>query len=287
MKKLFIMVVITMLLATTAKVSAQDSYSETFVEMLKLSPQYQNISGSMENMKGMLPELNKKLLKDQSKSEELINKYAESQMLTDFISAFFAPTMKEYITEAEIKDFKAILNTPEAKSYTEHEAVATQKMEQTITTIIIESLSSEKALKDLTEGKLNLKPVKIDPSIPADYIATFDDAFNEEYLDKMLGSISGALAQSSENPQVVESLMAYIKTNMRALCLNSYYGTASKEDFVWAKKHQANPTTKKFTDAMLQVMAGFSDQEKVQGSSFQFIMRYVMWLQKQGVEINN
>lgn len=118
------MVVMTMLFATTAKVSAQDSYSETFVEMLELSPRFNDISGALENMKLMLPELNKKLLKDQSKSEELISKYYETQIVTDFVSAFFVPTMKEYISEAELKQLIANASTPSAKSYAAHEAVA-------------------------------------------------------------------------------------------------------------------------------------------------------------------
>lgn len=113
-----------MLFATTAKVSAQDSYSETFVEMLELSPRFNDISGALENMKLMLPELNKKLLKDQSKSEELISKYYETQIVTDFVSAFFVPTMKEYISEAELKQLIANASTPSAKSYAAHEAVA-------------------------------------------------------------------------------------------------------------------------------------------------------------------
>lgn len=81
-----------MLFTTTVKVSAQDTYTEVFVEILKVSPyHYQNITVQLDNFKLILLELNKKILNDQSKSEELLNKYAETQMVSDFIIALFVP----------------------------------------------------------------------------------------------------------------------------------------------------------------------------------------------------
>ena len=82
------MAVIAMLFATTSRVSAQKNYEELVVEIISASPQFQNITASLENMRPALTGMNKKLLKDQSKSEELVNKYAETQMASDFIAAF-------------------------------------------------------------------------------------------------------------------------------------------------------------------------------------------------------
>ena len=287
MKKIFFMAVIAMLFATTISVSAQKNYEELVVEMISASPQYQNITVSLENMRPALTGMNKKLLKDQSKSEELVNKYAETQMASDFIAALLVPTLKEHISMAELKEMVKLLSVPEAKTFANHDAIATEKFEKEFQIVFIESLSSKQALKDLENGKLNLKPVEIDASIPADYIATFDKFYNEEYTEEILNSMTGIFnMQLKNNPELQEPLLAYIKTNMRPLCLNVYYGTVTKEDMLWNINHQSKPITKKFADAMLLVMSNMSDQEKMQGVVFNFLMRYAMWLQEQGLEIN-
>ena len=287
MKKIFFMAVIAMLFATTTSVSAQKSYEELVFEMLSASPQYQNITASLENMRPALTGMNKKLLKDQSNSEELVNKYAETQMASDFIAALLVPTLKEHISMAELKEMVKLLSVPEAKTFANHDAIATEKFEKEFQIVFIESLSSKQALKDLENGKLNLKPVEIDASIPADYIATFDKFYNEEYTEEILNSMTGIFnMQLKNNPELQEPLLAYIKTNMRPLCLNVYYGTVTKEDMLWNINHQSKPITKKFEDSMLLVMSNMSDQEKMQGVVFNFLMRYAMWLQEQGLEIN-
>lgn len=287
MKKIFFMAVIAMLFATTTSVSAQKNYEELVVEMISASPQYQNITASLENMRPALTGMNKKLLKDQSNSEELVNKYAETQMASDFIAALLVPTLKEHISMAELKEMVKLLSVPEAKTFANHDAIATEKFEKEFQVVFIESLSSKQALKDLENGKLNLKPVEIDASIPADYIATFDKFYNEEYTEEILNSMTGIFnMQLKNNPELQEPLLAYIKTNMRPLCLNVYYGTVTKEDMLWNINHQSKPITKKFADAMLLVMSNMSDQEKMQGVVFNFLMRYAMWLQEQGLEIN-
>lgn len=287
MKKIFFMAVIAMLFATTTSVSAQKNYEELVVEMISASPQYQNITASLENMRPALTGMNKKLLKDQSKSEELVNKYAETQMASDFIAALLVPTFKEHISMAELKEMVKLLSVPEAKTFANHDAIATEKFEKEFQIVFIESLSSKQALKDLENGKLNLKPVEIDASIPADYIATFDKFYDEEYTEEILNSMTGIFnMQLKNNPELQEPLLAYIKTNMRPLCLNVYYGTVTKEDMLWNINHQSKPITKKFADAMLLVMSNMSDQEKMQGVVFNFLMRYAMWLQEQGLEIN-
>jgi hypothetical protein len=287
MKKIFFMAVIAMLFATTTSVSAQKNYEELVVEMISASPQYQNITASLENMRPALTGMNKKLLKDQSNSEELVNKYAETQMASDFIAALLVPTLKEHISMAELKEMVKLLSVPEAKTFANHDAIATEKFEKEFQIVFIESLSSKQALKDLENGKLNLKPVEIDASIPADYIATFDKFYNEEYTEEILNSMTGIFnMQLKNNPELQEPLLAYIKTNMRPLCLNVYYGTVTKEDMLWNINHQSKPITKKFADAMLLVMSNMSDQEKMQGVVFNFLMRYAMWLQEQGLEIN-
>ena len=287
MKKIIFMAVIAMLFATTTSVSAQKNYEELVVEMISASPQYQNITASLENMRPALTGMNKKLLKDQSKSEELVNKYAETQMASDFIAALLVPTLKEHISMAELKEMVKLLSVPEAKTFANHDAIATEKFEKEFQIVFIESLSSKQALKDLENGKLNLKPVEIDASIPADYIATFDKFYDEEYTEEILNSMTGILnMQLKNNPELQEPLLAYIKTNMRPLCLNVYYGTVTKEDMLWNINHQSKPITKKFADAMLLVMSNMSDQEKMQGVVFNFLMRYAMWLQEQGLEIN-
>ncbi len=287
MKKIFFMAVIAMLFATTTSVSAQKNYEELVVEMISASPQYQNITASLENMRPALTGMNKKLLKDQSKSEELVNKYAETQMASDFIAALLVPTLKEHISMAELKEMVKLLSVPEAKTFANHDAIATEKFEKEFQIVFIESLSSKQALKDLENGKLNLKPVEIDASIPADYIATFDKFYDEEYTEEILNSMTGIFnMQLKNNPELQEPLLAYIKTNMRPLCLNVYYGTVTKEDMLWNINHQSKPITKKFADAMLLVMSNMSDQEKMQGVVINFLMRYAMWLDEQGLEIN-
>ena len=287
MKKIFFMAVIAMLFATTTSVSAQKTYDELVVEMISATPQYQNVTASLEAMKPVLSEMNKKLLKDQSRSEEVVNKYAETQMASDFIAAFFVPTLKEHISLAELKEMVKLLSVPEAKTFANHDAIATERFGQEFLTIFIESLSSEQALKDLENGKLNLKPVEIDASIPADYIAIFDKFYNEEYTEKVLNSMTGILnMQLKNNPELQEPLLAYIKTNMRPLCLNVYYGTVTKEDMLWNINHQSKPITKKFADAMLLVVSNMSNQEKYQGVLINFFMRYALWLEEQGLEIN-
>lgn len=287
MKKIFFMAVIAMLFATTTSVSAQKNYEELVVEMISASPQFQNITASLENMRPALTGMNKKLLKDQSKSEELVNKYAETQMASDFIAAFLVPTLKEHISMAELKEMVKLLSVPEAKTFANHDAIATEKFEKEFQIVFIESLSSKQALKDLENGKLNLKPVEIDASIPADYIATFDKFYDEEYTEKILNSMTGMLnMQLKNNPELQEPLLAYIKTNLRPLCLNVYYGTVTKEDMLWNINQQSNPISKKFADAMLLVMSNMSDKEKMQGVVLNFLMRYAMWLQEQGLEIN-
>lgn len=287
MKKIFFMAVIAMLFATTTSVSAQKNYEELVVEMISASPQYQNITASLESMRPALTGMNKKLLKDQSKSEELVNKYAETQMASDFIAALLVPTFKEHISMAELKEMVKLLSVPEAKTFANHDAIATEKFEKEFQIVFIESLSSKQALKDLENGKLNLKPVEIDASIPADYIATFDKFYDEEYTEEILNSMTGIFnMQLKNNPELQEPLLAYIKTNMRPLCLNVYYGTVTKEDMLWNINHQSKPITKKFADAMLLVMSNMSDQEKMQGVVINFLMRYAMWLDEQGLEIN-
>lgn len=287
MKKNFIMAIIAMLFATTVRVNAQDSYTEVFVEILKVNPQFQTMTTSLDNVKQFLLGLNKKLLKDLSKSEELLNKYAETQMKTDFIVALFIPTIKEHISVSELKDMLKAVSTLEAKNFFSHEAVATKRFEQEFMTIIIESLSSEQALKDLENGKLNIQPVKIETSIPADYIAEFDNFYNKEFTEKFINSYSNVLvATIKDNPTVVESLLTYLKANMRSMCLNVYYGTVTKADMRWSINYQNNPFVKKFSNAILDVMGDLSDKERMKAVFANFAMRYALWIKSQGVEIN-
>ena len=256
------------LMLFTLGVSAQDSYRETFKGYMKVNPNLQGFSS--DKMRTALQGINSLLLQDMEEDEanKLTNRYLDEQFMDDMIDLLL-PTMKEHLTESDLKEMITILSTPEALSYTSHNLEWTDAFTESVSEPILE------ASKAVSSGKTPA-PINIASNINKQYAEKFTLFANESDLKSQFkkGLEVGA-------GQLPEELTTWINNNLTNMMINSSYGIFTEKDIDFGINLFKTPLFKKTLNATNALL----DDPMAIGLSF--ITNYQKWLKKQGVEVSD
>ena len=248
--------------------NAQDSYREAFKAYTKVNPNLQGYSS--DKMKTALQGINSFLLQDMEEDEanKLTNRYLDEQFMDDMIDLLL-PTMKENLTESDLKELTTILSTPEALSYTSHNLEWTDAFTESMSEPILE------ASKAVSSGKTPA-PISIASNI------------NKQYADKFTLFANGSDLMSQFKKglevgggQLPEELMTWINNNLPNMMINSSYGIFTEKDLDFGISLSQMPLFKKTLNATNSLL----DNPVAIGLSF--ITNYQNWLKKQGVEVSD
>ena len=286
MKKNVLLLIFTFLLTANGFVYAQETaerLGKNLHELLLISPVYRAELGSLKVFKGILEVLNEELLKDSSRSKELVDKYSEDSLAYHCMTSGYEVMMKEHYTDTELKELSTLLMKPEVKLYVLHSLKQDILLEFMLTEKLLTELLTEDIKKNSNNVKFDFAPVKVNSEIPSEYISAFNDYY--EYRSKK-DEIKYLTKYFTVNPLVnnVDSklhdqLMNYFKVNMRSMYLNSCYASMTIQDLQVGCKVESNSLCIRFEDVFKEL------------SSKEFIIillkKYAEWLKEQGVEIND
>ncbi len=266
----------------------EDSYTKAFVELLKSSPKYDVTEQLLVNFKPFLKEVNHHILKDTLKSEELINRYSKRSMANDVISVLFVPIMRTSISEIELRQYVALINTPPGKLFMEHEKGLMASMSATFFTEIISVMQDEKAREQLNNGNLQLPPVKINAEIPQNYIDMYNKFYGDgdlytDLIKELKKSYLSSQNMDAKSYRLAQQMLTYIEDNMSTILLNSSYGVMTYDD--WQFGVGLTPYLRKITKGMTKIFAQFENADKLQNMGTLLMMKYVVWLQGENVKL--
>lgn len=161
--------------------------------------------------------------------------YSAQQMLDDVVE-ILAPYYRQNFTEEQMQQFVQFYAQPQIVELTKKSAAATEMLQVQNQAILSD------AIMKITTGQTpaDIQPVQCSPA----YLAAFDRYWEmadvETTLDKMTGALEGLFAgmqkgseeEKKAGVEMAGRLISYLKTNFRALTLNSLSGVLSEQDLV-------------------------------------------------------
>ena len=248
--------------------NAQDSYREALKAYTKVNPNLQSFTS--DKMKAALQGVNSFLLQNTAADEadKLSSRYLDEQFWDDMIDLLM-PTMKENLTEAELKELTAILSTPEALSYTSHNMEWTDALTESLTETLTE------AAKTVAAGKTPA-PIKIADNIDKKYVQKFTTFAGES---DVLNQLKKGLELGGG--QLPEGLITWVDNNITNLMINTSYGIFTEKDIDFGNNLSEMPLYKKTINAT----NSFLNDPMAMGLSL--IGNYQKWLKKHGVEVED
>ncbi|MBR1789243.1 MAG: hypothetical protein IJ762_08680 [Bacteroidaceae bacterium] len=258
---------------------AQDSYSEALKALANVNPMMDSSLKPAE-MKQGLAEVNRSLMKnyDEKTSNELVDRYLNTQFASDLIDKMMLPSFKKYVTENELREVAAQMSTPEGKTFTEETIAMLQKPEamgeltQCVTSITASVMKGETPA-----------PVKANSKIKKDYVELwnrFYDAGGMTVMTEQLFTGMGLQFSQSAGAKIWEKLAAPMKSNFKVMLLNMARHCVSKESLEFGIKFASLPASKHVTEASVDMLSCDMQQR-----GEQLIAGYGEWLEKQGVEL--
>ena len=291
MKKNVLLLIFTFLLTANGFVYAQETaetLGKNLHELLLISPVYRaELEASKELLKGTLELVNEELLKDSSRSKELVDKYPKDSLAYHFMTSAYEVRMKEHFTDTGLKKLSTLLMKPEVKLYVLHSLKQDILLEFMLTEKLLTELLTEDIKKNSNNVKFDFAPVKVNSEIPSGYISAFNDYY--EYRSKK-DEIKYLTKYFTVNPLVnnVDSklhdqLMNYFKVNMRSMYLNSCYASMTIQDLQVGCKVESNSLYIRLEDVLKESLS----KEGTIIALKKFLKKYAEWLKEQGVEIND
>ena len=256
------------LMLFTLGANAQDSYRETLKAYMKVNPNLQSFTS--DKMKTALQGINSILLSDMDEDEagKLTNRYLDEQLWEDLIELLM-PSMKENLTESDLKELTTILSTPEALSYTTHNMEWTNAITESMTEPITE------ASKAIAVGKTPA-PIKIADNIDKQYVEKFTMLAKETEVYNQLKK-----GFEMGTNQLPEELMKWMNDNMTSMMVNSSFGIFTDQDLDFGINLCKMPVYKKTINATMSLL------ENPMAIGLTLITNYQNWLKKQGVEVSD
>lgn len=289
MKKFLLTTLVAIIATMPMRVYAQN-YTELVVQLLQTNPEYYKLPQDLgEELKPAFAEINKKILADPSLSDGLIQKYSETNLVSDFVEVAFVPSLKESVTEKELKDYITLMNSVDGRLYQLHTNQANEKMSMGMLEVIMPILTGLMEKGPDVNIKEYLKPVERKESIPADYVSAFNKFYGngtliETALNKIDLSKFKELNKDSKGTPIFEALISHLKSNMSTIMLNSYYGSVTEKDLEFGAKVLSNPTCTKLTEKLMDTVMKLRNGENSDKFGENFVMKYFTWLQAQGVK---
>lgn len=290
MKNNVLLLIFTFLLTANGFVYAQETaetLGKNLHELLLISPVYRAELGSIKELKGTLELVNEELLKDSSRSKELVDKYSEDSLAYHFSTSVYEVKMKEHFTDTGLKKLSTLLMKPEVKLYVLHSLKQDILLEFMLTEKLLTELLTEDIKKNSNNVKFDFAPVKVNSEIPSEYISAFNDYY--EYRSKkdeikyLTNYFKVNPLVNNVNSKLHDQLMNYFKVNMRSMYLNSCYASMTIQDLQVGCKVESNSLYIRLEDVLKESASRDSTIIFLK----KFLKKYAEWLKEQGVEIND
>lgn len=290
MKKNVLLLIFTFLLTANGFVYAQETaetLGKNLHELLLISPVYRAELGSIKELKSTLELVNEELLKDSSRSKELVDKYSEDSLAYHFSTSVYEVKMKEHFTDTGLKKLSTLLMKPEVKLYVLHSLKQDILLEFMLTEKLLTELLTEDIKKNSNNVKFDFAPVKVNSEIPSEYISAFNDYY--EYRSKkdeikyLTNYFKVNPLVNNVNSKLHDQLMNYFKVNMRSMYLNSCYASMTIQDLQVGCKVESNSLYIRLEDVLKESASRDSTIIFLK----KFLKKYAEWLKEQGVEIND
>ena len=254
------------LLAVAVSISAQDTYRTALKNYASANPSLQAFSS--DRMKPLLSTLSNQLLTGESleKSEELTDRYLKEQFFDDIIDMML-PSMKEHVSEAELKELTTIISTPEGKSFAQNNMKWESSMEEDLTDFM------GKAASIINGG--TPEPIQVNGNISKSYekkFRTFIESSNQLELFKK------GLNLGSQN-QLPQQVVDWVMENAPNYFINTGYGILSEADLDYGIKLSANSS---YQNALKAAMSLSDDAMSV---GMKLVTNYMTWLKAQGASV--
>lgn len=298
MKKTRLLIALLVMLVA-ASGFAQDSYREAVKDYLKATDQFEKNKSTILTM-SMLYESD-----GQVDVNQLTNRYLDEQYENDMIDKFVDEIKLRNMTEADLKAVASLLSTPEGKIFIAHnqkwaEAISANMISPFMAMYGTLKLKQEK-LRAYEDGECDLDdsmgvlellgpPIQPNADIDAAYAAKFNDVFSglDAFAGSLMDAITKGITEDTTTHQTEEERVAikdYMDKSMRALMLNSAYGTLTLEDLDFAAKLNANESYKKLNDfsKFNDLLNNPAELEELKKGNI--MVKYSNWMEEHGAKV--
>ena len=265
--------IVLLLLTVSMAASAQTTLKEAFKAYMQTNPSASTMD--TETIKLALGLMNIAVLEDydEATSEQLIDKYIKESFEDDLIDVML-PIIEDKVNVKELNELTAMFKTTRGKSYEEHWAKVSDSSQ-------LEQLGDD-AMDKISDG---LEPTPIEPiSCPAKYKNLFMQFYKEIGQDEILIQTCEALGNTfgdafgDDQKPMMDKYSCYLLDNYPTMLLNESYGTMTEDDLKFGIELGKTQAWKNQVKAMTSILP----QAKEMGMSI--AIKYISWLQDQGVE---
>ena len=257
-----------MLLLVAVTAVAQDSYREAMKDYLKISQKQ-----ATEKMLTQLNQLNPMLFEYKQGLDygQLTKRFINEhflEVMTDMVQDVFK---ENKITESDIRQIIALMNTPQGETLREHSAAWSNLFEA----VVKEEM--EQPLMSAMEGEPISSSVVVNADIPESYSRKFMQYFEDT---RAMDQFMGAFNQPLKMMGIPESFLEWLNNNIGTLAMNSAYGTITEADLDYSATLFNHDFYRHINDAAVML----SDNIIKTGATM--ILEYVDWMKDQGVPLS-
>jgi hypothetical protein len=210
---------------------------------------------------------------DETKSEQLVDKYMKEEMADD-LAETLAPYMGKHVNMEELNELTTKMMTEKGQLFQSHwkQANLVDSLIEEMVTEIIEKIKSDD----------NATPIQaIDcPDNYKQLFMQFYKEMGEEDLFMVKFDIVSNFFDGEESVKW-EKIKQSIRDNLRTLQLNKSYGNMTDDDLKFGLELFQTPAWKNQINAMKEIMNHPGE------FSMAFSRKYLNWLKKQGIEMEH
>ena len=250
---------------------AQDSYREVLKDYLKISQKE-----ASEKMLTQFHQLNPMFFeyKQGVDFDQLATRFIDEQfveVMADMTQDLFK---KNNITESDMRQMMALMNTPEGETYREHTTTWSKQFEE----VLKEEM--EQPLMSAMEGTPISSSVVANSDIPESYAKKFMQYFEDNRsMDQFIGAFNQPLKMIGV--EMPESFMEWMQNNVGTLAMNSAYGILTEADLDYSAALSNYDFYHHIVDATVNMTT-----ENLMTRGLTMISKYVDWMKAQGISVS-
>lgn len=251
---------------------AQDSYREVLKDYLKISQKE-----ASEKMLTQFHQLNPMFFeyKQGVDFDQLATRFIDEQfgeIMADMTQDLFK---KNNITESDMRQMMALMNTPEGETYREHTTTWSKQFEE----VLKEEM--EQPLMSAMEGTPISSSVVANSDIPESYAKKFMQYFEDNRsMDQFIGAFNQPLKMIGV--EMPESFMEWMQNNVGTLAMNSAYGILTEADLDYSAALSNYDFYHHIVDATVNMTT-----ENLMTRGLTMISKYVDWMKAQGISVSS
>lgn len=251
---------------------AQDSYREVLKDYLKISQKE-----ASEKMLTQFHQLNPMFFeyKQGVDFDQLATRFIDEQfgeIMADMTQDLFK---KNNITESDMRQMMALMNTPEGEAYREHTTTWSKQFEE----VLKEEM--EQPLMSAMEGTPISSSVVANSDIPESYAQKFMQYFEDtRSMDQFIGAFNQPLKMIGV--EMPESFMEWMQNNVGTLAMNSAYGILTEADLDYSAALSNYDFYHHIVDATVNMTT-----ENLMTRGLTMISKYVDWMKAQGISVSS